>query len=406
MSKVLTAHSVARFKPAGKRLEIPDAVLPGLYLVIQPSGAKSFAVRYRHRGRSRKLTIGRFPVFDLAAAREKARGALQAVAEGRDPCREQRQRRAETDRDDRDSVSAQVETFLTRYVRPSTKARTATEVDRRLRKYVLPSWGSRRVQDITRRDVIELLDGIVDAGTPVTANRTLSTLKTFFGWLVDRSTIEQSPCARVKAPAPETSRDRVLTADELRWLWRASERIFVQMLVLTGQRRDEVAGLRLPEVKDDLWSIPAARTKSGSVHDVPLSASAAAVLKSVPPINGSSFAFTLTGEAPISGYSGAKRKLDALITELAKAEGKEPPTRWTFHDLRRTAASGMARLGVAVNVIEAVLNHRGGEVSGVAAIYNRHSYLPEKQRALELWAHYVLGLIAPTEKTQLNRAKA
>jgi hypothetical protein len=180
MSKVLTAHSVARFKPADKRLEIPDAVLPGLYLVIQPSGAKSFAVRYRHRGRSRKLTIGRFPVFDLAAAREKARGALQAVAEGRDPCREQRQRRAETDRDDRDSVSAQVETFLTRYVRPSTKARTATEVDRRLRKYVLPSWGSRRVQDITRRDVIELLDGIVDAGTPVAANRTLSTLKTFF----------------------------------------------------------------------------------------------------------------------------------------------------------------------------------------------------------------------------------
>jgi hypothetical protein len=200
MAAALTAQSVVRLKPdPRKRLEIPDAVMPGLYLVIQRSGLKSWAVRYRHRGKPRKLTIGRFPVFDLSEARAQAREALQAVALGRDPCHEKREsRRPVAGSDDRDLVSTHVEAFLARYVRPKTKARTAAGTEHRFRKHVLPQWGERRVQEITRRDVIELLDGIVDTGKAITANRTLRTCKTFFSWLIERSVLESSPCTGVK----------------------------------------------------------------------------------------------------------------------------------------------------------------------------------------------------------------
>ena len=186
-------------------------------------------------------------------------------------------------------MESHVEVFLTRHVRPSAKARTASETERRLRKYVLPRWAERPVQEITRRDVIELLDGIVDAGAPITANRTLTTLKTFFGWLVDRSVLEASPCARVKAPAPETARDRVLSDEEIRPVWSAAHGLgapyggFVQLLLLTAQRRDEVAGLRRSELKGaNLWTIPGSRTKNGVEHDVPLSGPSATLLAGLP----------------------------------------------------------------------------------------------------------------------------
>ena len=218
MGVVLTVQSVVRIKADPvKRLEVPDAVLPGLYLVVQPSGVKSWAVRYRHAGEPRKLTIGRFPIFDLGEARAKAREALQAVAAGRDPAHEKQEaRRAVPAEAGRDLMSTQYESFLARHVKVNCKARTAVDFEQRWRKHVLPRWGNKRVQEITRRDVVELLDGIVDAGLPIAANRTLTGLKTFFSWLIDRSVLEVSPCARVKAPGRETSRDRVLTDEELR----------------------------------------------------------------------------------------------------------------------------------------------------------------------------------------------
>jgi integrase len=411
MGTVLTVQSVARIKPdLHKRLEIPDAVLPGLYLIVQPSGVKSWAVRYRHGATPRKLTLGRYPIFDLVEARARAREALQSVATGRDPCSEKRERRREAVTPDRDLVSAQVELFLARHVRTKLKAGSAALVESRFRRYVLPAWSKRRVREIERRDVIELLDGIMDTGAPVSANRTLATLKTFFGWLLDRSVIEASPCARVKPPAVETTRDRVLSDDELRLVWRAAERLggpyggFVQMLAITGQRREEVAGMRRSEIRGDVWTIPAERMKGGVTNDVPFSAAAIRILEKMP-ANGD-FVFTFTGDAPLTSYGGAKQKLDAAIAKITEAEGQDTPGHWTFHDIRRTAASGMARLGTPVNVIESVLAHRGGAVSGVAAVYNRHSYLPEKRRALEAWAAHVTGLVTGTAASNVVALRA
>ena len=224
---------------------------------VQPTGARSWAVRYRHATKPRKLTLGPFPALDLSTARARAREALQDVARGGDPASAKReQRRAARDETpDRDTVAAVVERFLARHTRPNNKKRTVQEVERTFRKHVLPAWRDRPIQDIGRRDVITLLDGIVDRGTPVAANRVLAHVRKLFNWALDRSIIEASPCVRIQAPTAEKSRDRVLSDDELRLIWKAADRVdwpfgrFVQLLLLTVQRRDEVAGMRRRETE-------------------------------------------------------------------------------------------------------------------------------------------------------------
>jgi integrase len=401
----LTVASVERIKPdATRRREIPDAALPGHYLVVQPSGAKSFALRYRHGSKPRKLTLGSYPSIDLVESRNRARGALRAIGEGRDPGVEKiATRKASATADTVEVVAAQ---FLERHVRAKNRRKTEEEAGRTFRRRVIPAWGKLKIEDIGRKDIVRLLDAIMDEGKPVAANRTLAVVRKFFNWCVDRAILEASPCVRIKAPAFEASRERVLSDGEIRRVWVAAQQIgfpfgpFVQILVLTGQRRDEVAGIRRRELKEGgaLWTIPGERTKNCTEHDVPLAPAVQGVIASVPRISTTEYLFTTTGEKPISGYSNAKERLDAVIAR-AEPTGRDGNTDetviepWRLHDLRRTVASGMARLGIPVHVIEAVLNHRSGQVSGVAAVYNRHSYLLEKRRALEGWANYVEGLV-------------
>jgi integrase len=387
----LTASYVEKIGPPASRIEMPDAVLPGFYLVLQPSGHKSYAVRYRHAGRTRKLTLGTTAVLPLALARERAREALQAVAAGRDPAIERKEARA----GHADTIRHVAAQFVERHVR-KLRPESIAIAERMVNAYIVPAIGNRRIQAVTRRDIIELLDGIMDSGKPVTANRTLAVANRLFNWAVERSIIEVSPCIGVKRPAVEQSRDRVLTDDELALIWRAADRlehpggVFVKLLVLTGQRRTEVAGMRWSEIDGPLWTLPASRTKNARVHEVPLPAAAQVLLAGTPRIVGSDFVLTVSGALPFSGFAPAKERLD----ELAPIS-----PRWVFHDLRRTLASGLARLGQPVHVIEAVLNHRSGTISGVAAIYNRHAYLEEKRAALELWAQHV-------EQVSYGRANA
>ena len=407
-ARVLTVQAIERLKPdAARRLEIPDATLPGLYFIIQPSGAKSWAVRYRHGGRTRKLTLGTYPGLDLAQARAEGRAALHSVSLGQDPVAE---RKVVDPPPARDLVGPVIDSFIERHVKPRNRPRTAEETIRILRTKVLPVWDGRKIQDIGRRDVIELLDRIVDAGTPVAANRTLAALSKLFNWAADRGVIDANPCVRIKAPAAETSRDRVLSDDELRLLWRACAKIgwpfgpFVQILLLTAQRRDEVAKMRRVELREGgtLWTIPAERAKNGQAHDVPLSGGAQGVLGSLPRVAGrAGYLISTTGNSGISGYAKAKARLDAVMLTLAQSDAEEAGEErdavqiepWRLHDLRRTAATGMARLGVEPHVVEAVLNHRSGTITGVARIYNRHSYGPERRAALEAWAAHVETLI-------------
>jgi integrase len=400
----LTIRSVEAMKPRSVRQEIPDSFLPGLYLVVQPSGAKGWAVRYRHQGVPRKLTLsGSYPALGLKDARELGAKALRAVAEGRDPGREKILTRAAK----ADGVERVVDEFLERHARRSNRPRTAQETERLLRQHVLPRWRGRMVHDITRRDVLDILDRVVDGGAPIAANRVFAAVRKFFNWCAARDILAASPCAGVKPPTAERARDRVLSDDELRLVWVAADKLggtfgpLVKLLTLTGQRRDEVARMRHDELDLDacLWTLPPARVKNNQPHEVPLSTAALAVLERVPRVAGSPFVLTNGGASPASGYSKGKRRLDALLPA-------DMPV-WRLHDLRRTCASGMARLGINLPVIEKVLNHSSGSFAGIVGVYQKHSFADEKRQALEAWGDFVAALVEgkPASKVVRLRGK-
>lgn len=410
MAARLTDLSIKNMRSQTRRTEIPDNRVTGLYLIVQPSGAKSWAIRYRHQGKPKKCTLGRYPALELAHARSVARKMLERVDRGDDPSadrREQKQRKAaETlaaERLERDRFASIADQFVEKHAKP--RNRTWQETKSILNRNVLPAWGDRSISEIRRRDVIDLLDTIADRA-PIQANRTLATVRKLFAWAVQRDILEVSPCVGVKAPSPEKARDRVLTNDELAAVWRASDGLgwpfgpVVQMLVLTGQRRDEVGGLRWSELDlpNRLWTIPRRRAKNDVTHEVPLAPSVVTLLKSLPRFSGCDLVFTTNGEKAASGYSRAKTRLDGLIVKAAGKQAEEsgndpdqlqPLPPWRFHDLRRTMASGMARLGIDLPVIEKILNHSSGTFSGIVGVYQRHSYSDEKRAALEAWARKV-----------------
>jgi integrase len=379
----LTAKTVETIKPTAIRQEIPDALLPGLYLIVQPSGARSWAVRYRHHGKPRKYTLGSYPIVDLKAARELGTKALRAAAEGRDPTNEKRQERATVLKD----VVAQ---FLAKHGQ-RCRPRTLKEYERLLGRFVLVPWGNRPIGSITRAEVRAVLDKIIANGTPILANRAHGAIGTLFGWAAEQEIIAVSPVIGLKAPAVEKSRDRILSDDELRSVWRAAEQIgppygaLLRLLILTGARRGEIAGLTWDEIdlKKQLIILPRDRVKNNRSHEIPLSPQAAAVIEALPRIN-ERYLFSPLGSHPINGFARYKERFDRVCAVRG----------WTLHDLRRSAASGLARLGVNLPVIEKVLNHTSSSFAGVVGIYQRHDFAGEKRKALELWGAHVAAIVS------------
>jgi integrase len=417
MAKDLTVKALENFKPGPVRREVPDGHTRGLFFVLQPSGAGSWAFRYRFAGKPKKLTIGPYPAIDLPAARKLASEAVQVVARGEDPAaaKQAAKQAARVEAAPvRDLVQTVVDTFIDRYAKKQTRENSWRETERILKREVVGAWEGKRLSQIGRADVHDLLDKIVDRGAPIVANRTLAAFRRMCGWAVERGLIETSLCDNVRAPAAENSRDRVLTDSEIKAAWEAFEAIgwpfgpLAQLLLLTGARRDEVADARWPEIDLDkkIWTIAKERAKNGVAHEIPLSDAAVAILKSLPRIRDgrkSDLVFTTTGKTSVSGFSRAKEQFDAVILDAFRAaavvrdddlEQVRAPAHWTFHDLRRTAASGMAGLGIAPHVVEAVLNHKSGTIKGVAAVYNRYSYADEKRAALETWARKLDAIVS------------
>ncbi|XWN30026.1 MAG: tyrosine-type recombinase/integrase [Devosia sp.] len=304
-----------------------------------------------------------------------------AVDTGQDPAGEKAVVRSEKRAPD---FAAVVEEFHRRH---SDKNRTGEQTRQMFAADVTPRWQDRSVDEISRRDVIALVDHIVDRGAPVRANRIFANVRRFFSWCLERDLIEVSPCAGVRPPTKERSRDRVIDDDELAAVWSACDGLsptmagFIRLLILTGQRRGEVAGMAWSELdlEHGMWTLSGDRVKNAVPHEVPLAQPAIDVLASMPRMG--PLVFTTTGHSPISGFSKLQTQLRAVTPD------GEP---WVLHDLRRTAASGMARLGHPVHVVEAVLNHLSGTRSGVAGVYNRHRYTEEKRAALEDWATHVV----------------
>jgi integrase len=424
MAKKLTAVSVENAKPklgpGGKleRAEYFDGVVPAFSLIVQPSGKKSWAVRYRHKGRLTKYTIGPYPLFDLKTAREAASEALDAVAHGRDPAQEAKDRKQQT-ADTSCLFRTVVEDFIRDYAKPKNKSwlESARLLGLRLKKdkkdewEVIPKspvalWGECRIDAITKDDVNKVFKRL-KAETPYAANRTFSALRKFFNWCVTDLRLSVSPLRDWKPDlAAEQNHDRVLSPEEIRWLWKGCEGqglgVFgaaVKLLLLTGQRRDEVCKMTLGELSQDgaLWTLSKERTKNKQTHLVPLSPLAQEVLAGVPRVESKAgWVFTTNGRSAIAGYSKMKARLNKEMATVAQGERGEDFTisPWRLHDLRRTVASHMARLGVNLPVIEKVLNHISGSFGGIVGVYQHHDFADEKRKALEAWAAEVSRIIS------------
>jgi integrase len=426
-TRKLTDLFVERVKPPARgRIEYFDAAFPGLALRVTENGGKSWCAFYRFSGRLRRFTIGHYPAIKPAQARKEAAAALDRVREGFDPAEEKRVRR-DLRSPDAHTFSAIAYDYLDRHLAKNNAASTYEEAKRDLEHDALPKWGKRPIASISRRDVIDLFDGVIARGAEVQANRTLARLRALFNWAIEKDRLSASPVARMKLPTKEIARDRVLSDDELRWFWAGCDAIdwpfgpLAKLLLLTLQRRDEVAGMEWSELNlpKRTWTIPREKVKNKRAHEVHLSDAAIAVLQSLPRV-GDGLVFTTTGETAVSGFSRAKRRLNAaMIRERRRSLGlpeedkayrramrltpeKSFPVeipQWTLHDLRRTGATGMAGLGFPPHVVDKVLNHVSGTIRGVAAVYNRFEYLEERRAALEAWGRYVTTLLAPTDAT-------
>jgi integrase len=401
-SRPLTVKAIDALKPAAARLEIPDGAMPGLYLIVQPSGAKSWAVRYRLGQRTRKMTLGPLERVTLADARKAALDALDVAAEGRDPAIEARDAVA-SKRSSSNAAEELLEEFVRRHV---SKQRSAVETTRIIEKHLKPAWRGRAIRTIGPADVLAVVEPIADDGKGYLANRVFATARKFLNWNVERRILPMSPIVGMRPPAAEESRQRVLADWEIRALWQACDRIgwpwgdFAKLLLLTAQRREEVAGAPRSEFdlesKSPAWLIPASRAKNGEEHLVPLAPAVVEIIRGIGRVEGpGDFLLSTNGESPISGFAKGKARIDAAMLEvLREADPNAVLTPWRFHDLRRTAASGLQKLKQPIHVVEAVLNHKSGTVSGVAAIYGRYDYAAEKRAALVAWAKHVKKLCA------------
>jgi integrase len=418
--KKLTDMFAERAKPpANGRIEYFDASFGSLALRVTASGHKSWSLFYRAGGRLRRFTLGNYPALKPANARRAAQGVLEKVGQGIDPLADRRaQRYARSP--EQETFGALVQDYLEHYAKKNTEPSTYAETKRVLEGDDLKAWQKRPLASITRRDVIEVIDTIANRAK-VQANRTLAKLKALFNWAVEKDRIKLSPIKDMKPPNKEEARDRALSDDEIRWFWTACEAggwpfgPLKQLELLTAQRRDEVAGMKWAEIdfQKATWSIPRPRAKNKQAHLVHLSGPALAILRSLSRGSGE-LVFTTTGKTPVSGFSRAKRRFDKHMEKARRIAlglpvndddyrraigvpaGKPLPVEiapWTEHDLRRTAATGMAGLNVKPHVVDKILNHVSGKIRGVAAVYNRFEYLEERRAALDVWGRYVDNLL-------------
>ncbi len=409
-TKKLTDLFVERVKPPARgRAEYFDAAFPGLALRVTENGAKSWSVFYRLSDRLRRFTLGGYPAIKPAQARREASAALERVRLGFDPAEERRARR-DVPSPESETFGAVAQDYLDRYLSKNTAPATFAEAKRDLEKNILPKWRNRPIASITRRDAIDLIDGIIARGAEIQGNRSLARLRAMFNWAIEKDRVAVSPVDRMKPPTKEHSRDRVLSDDELRWFMLACDAIgwpfgpLAKLLLLTAQRRDEVGGITWSELDLDraLWTQPKQRAKNNRAHEVQLSEAAVDVLRALPHV-ASGLVFTTNGR-PVSGFSHGKRRLDAAMFKAKCDElgdGAEPIPHWILHDLRRTAATGMARLKIPPHVVDKILNHTSGTIRGVAAVYNRFAYIDERHEALEAWARYVTALMQPAASNVL-----
>jgi integrase len=407
----LTDIKIRALKGGKKRQEIPDG--KGLYLIVQPSGTKSFALRYRQSGKPTKLTLGSYfdgdvrdapePKIDgaltLKGARQLASATINEIDKGGDPAAVKRQEAADT-----------FEVIATKYMEiEGSGKRTASERWRMLRRKVFPTLGNIPITKIRKSDIVAMLDdlaagklkneeGELIEGGKVSADRCLSLVRRILNWHAVRSDDYRPPLLKGLSNGTG-SRSRVLNDDELRVIWKVSGEAqpfpaLVRFLLLTGARRCEASEMKWEEVKDGDWLLPDSRNKTKIPLLRPLSKEALAVLKAQPRIEGCDFVFTTNGSGHIAGYGRHKEDFDeAVLAELRKEDPEaEPLENWVLHDLRRSARTLLSRAGVSVDHGERCLGH---VIGGIRGRYDWHEFYNEKKKAYEALAALIGQIVNP-----------
>ncbi len=400
----MTNIGIRNLKPKDQRYEAWEKGGTGFGVRVSPSGRKTFIYFYWRDNKARRMTLGVYGDVTLAEARMKYAKAKKDLSEGHDPGAEMvDHRQAERDAE---TVAELAELYLEKWSRP--RKRSAAEDERILSQDVTPAWGKRKAKDITRRDVIALLDRIVERGAPIQANRTLACVRRMFNWAVERDLIGASPCVQIKAPAIENRRDRALSDSEVATFWHGlakakmteTIRLALKFQLATGQRKGEILSAEWSEIdrNNALWTIPGEKTKNNIQHAVPLTSLALDLLKDIEAkSNDSPFLFpSPRTDRPITGQSvdHAVRNNRDLI-----GVGDVSP-----HDLRRTVATRLAALGINRLVLSKILNHVDRSVTGR---YDTHLYVEEKKTALERWGRHLERVITgegtPSNVVELQR---
>lgn len=399
----LTYSFINNYDAPEKRKEIYDEVIDGMAIRITPTGHKSFVYRYRFGDKVKRYTIGSFPKFSLADARDKARDLNRKINDGIDPLEERKEKKKEVEYY---TLSALARRFKKRHL-PSLRQATRNEYERILDKEILPVLGDMAVEKITRKEIIDLLDEIaIDRGAGVLSNRVRAVLSSMYSYGLDRAIVESNPVLAVpKRNKSENRRDRIYDKDEIRKLWNAFEQqaepvqsIF-KMLLLCGQRSGETRRMKWEHLNaNNIWVIPASETKAKRTHHIPLPKMAINIINSLK---------ILTGSTDYVFASQSNRVNNQPVEWLQKAVSRvrkeSEVTDFRIHDLRRTAASYMAKIGVGRTVLGKILNHK--ELAGddqVTAIYDRHDYMNEKRQALNNWSQYLNEILHEDQQREAN----
>lgn len=364
----------------------------GFGVRVTAAGAKAFVLNYRLKGREYRYTIGDCMDWPAWKAVREARNLRQRIDKDENPLDTRHGSRSALKFDDL------IKEWSDLYLK-QRRPRYAAEAIRAIRN-AFPRLLKRPADDITRADVVNVLDKLVKDGKVAMAGRTMAYARAAVRWAEKRGKVTGNPFQGLPIEAGIRARERVLDNDEIRAAWAAAGTLgypwgpFFRLAMLTLQRRENVAGACWGEFDEDkrLWTIPGARMKNGKPHDVHLSDAALAVLRDIPRVKGVDLVFTTTGRTPVSGFSKAKAALDAAISEARGA----PLKPWVVHDLRRSGVSTLARLGFDSIVADKLLAHQPAKLLGVAAIYQRHDFARERAAALDAWAAHATG-IAPAD---------
>ncbi|MFH5926570.1 tyrosine-type recombinase/integrase [Roseomonas xinghualingensis] len=410
----LTDATVAalRCPPNRKDMTVADASLPGFWCRVGGgAGSKVFLYRYKRDGRSHRVVLGTFGQITTAAARRKAEGLRGQVVDARDPLAERRAARAAAraaeavSKAEAARAAFTVRTLIQGWSDHHLAERSAsyrTRVPREMRA-ALAGWLDAPAADFGHADAVRALDDAKASRGPVAANRLQAVARACWGWACKRGTLAANPWQATPKPSREVSRDRVLSDAELTLVWHAAGTLghpwtpIIRLMILTGQRRGEVAELRWAELDLDgaTWNLPAARAKNGRANAIPLPPPAVATLRALPRVQVDEEPSPLVfcnarGTAP-SGFGRAVERLTSAVAKarIEAAPDAPPIAPFTLHDLRRTVATGLQRLGVRLEVTEAVLNHVSGSRSGIVGVYQRHGWDREKRTALDAWAGHV-----------------